>query len=174
MLRHYLPNSMRIVLWGDRQQFGLTPVEDDPDWRRWHDECYLEFYSDTQQQGIGDRICNAGYSVLKRLEFGGKSVLEIGPGIIRHLDFIDEVPACYTIVDVKNEFLETADQQLTEREYPHKAVLLTEAGRLPFEDDSFDYIISFYSLEHLHPLHRYLAEIKRNLKPGAVLVGAIP
>jgi SAM-dependent methyltransferase len=45
---------------------------------------------------------------------------------------------------------------------------------LPFENESFDLLLSFYSLEHLHPLERYLAQFRRVLRPGGLLVGAIP
>ena len=35
-------------------------------------------------------------------------------------------------------------------------------------------MVSFYSLEHLYPLEPYVAGILRVLKPGGVLIGAIP
>jgi SAM-dependent methyltransferase len=37
-----------------------------------------------------------------------------------------------------------------------------------------DVVVSFYSLEHLYPLAPYLRELHRVLRPGGVLVGAIP
>src|SRR5690606_25521567 len=35
---------------------------------------------------------------------------------------------------------------------------------LPFEDDSFDTVLSFQVFEHVHDTHRYLSEIRRVLK----------
>ena len=57
-----------------------------------------------------------------------------------------------------------------------RSVLMDDqAGHeLPFDNGQFDLVISFYSLEHLHPLDRYLVEINRVLVPGGQLVGAIP
>ena len=45
---------------------------------------------------------------------------------------------------------------------------------MPLDDESVDIVISFYSLEHIFPLEKYLADIKRVLKKDGVLVGAIP
>ena len=47
-------------------------------------------------------------------------------------------------------------------------------SKLPFEDNSFDRIISFYALEHIHPLQPYIKDLYRILKPGGKLIGAIP
>jgi SAM-dependent methyltransferase len=41
-------------------------------------------------------------------------------------------------------------------------------------DGSIDVVVSFYSLEHLYPLEPHVREIRRVLKPGGVLVGAVP
>ncbi len=174
MLRHLLPNALQKVLWGDRKKYGKDPADDDPEWRLWHDQHYLEFYSETQRQGIGERVCNAGYPVLRKLGFSQKSILEIGPGIIRHLEFIDEVPASYTIVDTKTAFLDGAERQLRDRGFSCESVIVERGAGLPFESGKFDCIISFYSLEHLHPLDKYLGEFERVMKSGAVLAGAIP
>jgi ubiquinone/menaquinone biosynthesis C-methylase UbiE len=48
------------------------------------------------------------------------------------------------------------------------------AHDLPIENESIDVLISFYSLEHMHPLEIYLTEFKRVLRPGGLLAGAIP
>ncbi len=37
-----------------------------------------------------------------------------------------------------------------------------------------DVIVSFYSLEHMYPLEEYTGEFSRILRPGGLLVGAIP
>jgi SAM-dependent methyltransferase len=42
------------------------------------------------------------------------------------------------------------------------------------DDGSIDVIISFYSMEHMYPIENYLKEFRRVLRPGGLLVGAIP
>ena len=46
--------------------------------------------------------------------------------------------------------------------------------QLPFDDEQVDVVLSFYSLEHLHPLSTAVDEMIRVLRPGGALVGAIP
>ena len=43
-----------------------------------------------------------------------------------------------------------------------------EGGRLPFDDDSFDLVISDQVFEHVVPLEASIREIERVLKPGGV------
>ena len=47
-------------------------------------------------------------------------------------------------------------------------------NKLPFDDNSFDLIMSFYSLEHIYPLDKYLEELNRVLRKNGRLIGAIP
>lgn len=44
------------------------------------------------------------------------------------------------------------------------------AEALPFEDDSFDVVISRYSAHHWHDVGKALREVRRVLKPGGVVV----
>jgi SAM-dependent methyltransferase len=53
-------------------------------------------------------------------------------------------------------------------------VLRGIADRLPFADASFDVVSAFDVLEHLHEPESTLAEARRVLKPGGVLIGATP
>ena len=46
--------------------------------------------------------------------------------------------------------------------------------RIPFDDDTFDCVISFYVLEHVQNWEQSLAEIKRVLKPGGTSLHIFP
>ena len=49
-----------------------------------------------------------------------------------------------------------------------------EGGRLPFDDDSFDLVISDQVFEHVVPIEESLAEIDRVLRPGGVTYHHFP
>jgi SAM-dependent methyltransferase len=176
MLRDLISSQLSIVLWGNRKQFGLIQDNEDLDWKIWQEKAYSDFYQNTQQRGIGDRVNRMAYPVIGRIDFDGKRVLEIGPGIIRHLEYIKNTPTKYTILDISEDLLRMSGKQLGAAGVHCETFLLArESGsELPFRDESFDIVISFNSLEHLHPVENYLVEIKRILKRGGQVVGGIP
>ena len=175
-IRKNVPYWIYKKVWGDRKKFGLQPDVHDFDWKIWQDKAFNDFYPTTQQQGIGDRVSRMAYPVISRVDFGDKHVLEIGPGMIRHLPYINGKLARYTICDINEDVLGMAEKQLKDTAIPCETVLLSRKneGRLPFVEKSFDIVISFNSLEHLYPLDRYLFEIKRILKSGGQFIGGIP
>lgn len=168
MIRNLLPYFIVKVLFGDRKQFGTSPDIVNNDWLIWQDKAFSDFYGNTQQKGIGNWVCNLAYPVAEKVDFNGKKILEVGPGIIRHLPYIKSKPARYTICDINEDVLGMAKKQLKEAEIPCETVFLDRESdsELPFADESFDVIISFNSLEHLNPLDSYLVEITRILKRG--------
>lgn len=176
MINRYLPFSIRNALFGDRDEFGTIPNPCDSDWKIWQDKKFSDFYQNTQQRGIGVKVSRMAYPIISCIDFGDKNVLEVGPGIIRHLQYIQNKPARYTICDINEDVLGIAEKQLRDVEIPCEAVLLSNENesKLPFADESFEVIVSFNSLEHLYPLDSYLSEMKRILKIGGQLVGCIP
>ena len=55
-----------------------------------------------------------------------------------------------------------------------KADVLWDGNIMPFEDQSFDVVISTEVLEHVPDPEKYLAEIKRVLKPGGIFFFTVP
>jgi SAM-dependent methyltransferase len=47
-------------------------------------------------------------------------------------------------------------------------------GRLPFDDDTFDVIVSDQVFEHVVPLHASVAELERVVKPGGIMYHHFP
>ncbi len=86
------------------------------------------------------------------------------------------IPRRYHIVDVSSRMLDDTSKILREKGIDYCSSLLPSgnSGELPFAPESFDILISFYSLEHIFPIQPYLSELERVLKPGGLLVGAIP
>ena len=55
----------------------------------------------------------------------------------------------------------------------NKSDFLADAHSIPFKDESFDCIISYAVLEHLHNPCIAIHEVERVLKPGGIYVGAV-
>jgi SAM-dependent methyltransferase len=173
MIRTWLPQRLRAPLWGDRERHGLVIRSDDPCWVEWR-RTSLAFYEANQRAGIGTRINDAGYRVMSRVDLAGARVLEIGAGDIRHIPFWRGRPAEYLLADVDAAMLAKARTRLEEAGVAHRAFEVQRGGGLALADGSVDVVVSFYSLEHLYPLAPYVRELHRVLRPGGVLVGAIP
>lgn len=173
LIRNYLPQAFSVPLWGDRSQYGLIPWEDDPCWKEWQ-RVQVNKYEITSRKGIGIIVCDTGYRVMAELDLDDKVVLEIGPGDIRHIKYWRGKPREYILVDVSKGMMQKAENVLKHKDVNFRAVLLSRDQSLPLADASVDVIVSFYSLEHIYPLDPYLKELKRILKPGGLLAGAIP
>jgi SAM-dependent methyltransferase len=170
-----LPSSVFKLLWGDRKKFGPLPDPADSEWRRWQEQVSLMVARD-RLRGFTEIVHRLGYRILRRVNVEGRRVLEIGPGFIPYLPFFQSRPDLYIICDISREFLEKAENMLSENGFPVQAFLLnqSETFGLPLDDESVDFVVSFYSLEHFHPLDEYLSEIRRVLKVGGKIVGAVP
>lgn len=172
-LRKIFPRAVHARLWGDRERFGLTVDPADADWLKYQ-ATVSDFYRETQRAGIGVRVNDAGYSVMRELDLTGKTVLEVGPGDVRHLRHWNGMPAKYLLADISEDMMQFARTRLSSQGVQHETLMLRREQALPLEDASVDVIVSFYSLEHMYPLQPYLDEMLRVLKPGGVLIGAVP
>lgn len=172
-IRKWLPEALATPLWGNRKKWGLEVNADDTCWRQWQ-KTYTNFYSENQRTGVGKKINDAGYQVMSAIDLTGKQVLEIGAGDIRHLQYMKGKPNEYVLADVSSEMMAFAQKKLAEQAITHRGILVQRNQTLPLSDQSMDIIVSFYSLEHLYPLRPYLEDMHRVLKPGGILIGAIP
>ncbi len=173
MIRNFLPHFVCTPLWGDRRKYGSTIQEKDACWSAWQ-QSYLDFYHANQRQGVGTKVNDAGYKIMKALDLKDKTILEIGPGDIRHVQFWKNRPSCVILADVQQAMLDKSSKILNDQRVATQTLLMHRNKALPLEDDSVDIILTFYSLEHIYPLPHYLSELKRVLKSDGFLAGAIP
>lgn len=149
---------------------------------------YDESYFRTACEGYDEFNASEGEHLSRRLASAfalaevaaGMRVLDVGCGrgeILRHAARLgaDAIGIDYAEVAVR------MSQQVIEPlegVVPGKtAVLLADAKRLPFNDASFDRVLMFDVVEHLHPweLDQALAEVSRVLKPdGSFIVHTAP
>lgn len=177
LMSYLMPDFVSAPLFGDRKKWGLVIKQDDPCWKEWTEKVYFDFYYANQKSGAGKGVNDAGYKVMGSVDMAGKRVLEIGPGDIRHLPYWKqtETPPHFVIADIEQGMLQKSSRVLSEANVPHETRLLQRGEeKLPFADNEFDMVVSFYSLEHIYPLPPFLDELKRVIKPGGELVGAIP
>ena len=172
---HRLPHIIGARLFGDRRRFGLVVQPEDPCWKEWQ-TVFSDLYYSSQKQSVGKIVNDAGYRVMERIDLAGKTMLEVGPGDISHIEHWSGRPARYVIADVREAMLEASGHRLAERRVRYESTLLerSDDGTLPYDAESFDIIVSFYALEHLYPFDHHLGGMLRVLKPGGLLVGAIP
>ena len=174
MLYKYLPYFIFKPLFGDRKKWGLQTDYNDSDFIKWQQDCYLQFYNDTQKGTIGTKVNHLGISIMKEIDLTGKIVLEVGPGIIEHLEYNKTKPKSYILADIKKEFLELSSKSLRKYGVYSVETIQVKGLTIPLQDNSVDIIVTFHQLEHIYELDQYLQELKRILKPGGILVGAVP
>jgi len=100
-----------------------------------------------------------------------KRVLEVGFGEGYGVGRLSENCSSYDAVDVTDEWIESA-----KRKYGRENVTfrLYDGKVLPYEDQSFDVVISMQVIEHIKDYKNYLLEIKRVLRPSGLAILGTP
>jgi len=99
----------------------------------------------------------------------GLNVLEVGCGVGDFAIYLSEQKANVTAVDFSSRAIELAkEKSRTQNKIVNFQV--ADAQALPFEDNSFDLILSCECLEHVSVPQLALAEFYRVLKPSGHLV----
>lgn len=173
-LGHRLPRALSVPLYGDRERFGLVPDRTDPSWIEWSERQY-DFYVSTQRDSVGLLVNRAGYRIMRHVALDGATVLEIGPADITHIPFWSGRPKHWVNLDYRANLLEIAAKKLDQIGVSHEEVIADpDERRLPFPDATFDLVVTFYAMEHFHPLQEHLTDLHRVLKPGGRIAGAVP
>lgn len=95
----------------------------------------------------------------------GGDVLDVGCGVGRVLDLVADAQHSAAGIDISGSMLRVAEATLGKRATLHRG----SGWSLPFLNESFDGVYSTLCLQHQPPLairERYLAEIRRVLRPG--------
>lgn len=112
----------------------------------------------TSDNPIHQRLLKAYYVAQDMV---GGELLEIGCGEGRGIELLTSKVNSYSAVDKIDEVV----VQLSEK-YKEATIIQATIPPLPFEDNSFNSIVSFQVIEHIKDDATYLKEIHRILKPG--------
>lgn len=98
-------------------------------------------------------------------------VLEVGAGSgFYSATVAGQVPeGCLTVLDLQPEMLKKAEEKLRARGASNVLYALADAGRLPFEQESFDAIFLVAVLGEIVERRSFLGEALRVLKPRGLL-----
>lgn len=101
----------------------------------------------------------------------GKKVLDVASGEGYGSAFLATVAASVTGVDVSEETILFAQQKYS---LDNLQYIQGSAAALPFEDNSFDVVVSFETIEHLTEQEAMMDELARVLRPEGLLIISSP
>lgn len=121
---------------------------------------------------ILDLLHDYPYEYTKDLLSEGDRVLEVGFGWGGGAPVLQQVPGIrYEGIEVSPEAVEQAERNHGADEVRFRRY---DGRRIPFDDASFDAVLSSHVLEHVEDPDGYLSEIKRVTRPGGTVVIVTP
>ncbi|HUK98918.1 MAG TPA: class I SAM-dependent methyltransferase [Gaiellaceae bacterium] len=117
------------------------------------------------------KVERAGLGELRHrlVETASGRVLEIGTGTGANLDHYGPAVESLTLTEPEQPMLRRLEPRVRERA-PHATVLRAPAEDLPFDDGSFDTVVSTLVLCGVSDQPRALREVRRVLRPGGRLI----
>ncbi len=152
----------------DEDRIAYEKVE-----QKYHDDQEVSVYDRKRFGAPGGRFLNQRQiaTVLELIGATPCSVLEAGCGTGRFTFEVARAGHQVTAIDYSAAMLDSCrERQAGEPEGGRVAFQQASIFELPFEDESFDAILSVHVLMHLPDYERALAELIRVLRPGGRLV----
>jgi ubiquinone/menaquinone biosynthesis C-methylase UbiE len=131
------------------------------------DKNSLEYFRRVEADRYSQQPWQHGY--FRFGDFGGKKVLEIGIGQGTDLLQFGKAGAACHGVDITDNHITLTTRNFALHGLPVD-IRKSDATRLPFPDATFDCVYSFGVIHHIPEADRVIAEVRRVLKPGGVLM----
>jgi SAM-dependent methyltransferase len=106
----------------------------------------------------------------RSLEPARGNTLEIGFGTGLNLPYYPQTVTRLTAIDSENMLEDRVENRVASCPFPVTRMRLDAQGRLPFEDHSFDTVVTTLTLCSIPDAAAALNEIRRALKPGGLYV----
>jgi ubiquinone/menaquinone biosynthesis C-methylase UbiE len=106
----------------------------------------------------------------RALEPARGETLEIGFGTGLNLPYYPEGATKLTVIDSENMLPERVESRIAACPIPVTKMRLDAQGRLPFDDHTFDTVVTTLTLCSITDAAAALAEVRRVLKPGGQFV----
>jgi UDP-N-acetylglucosamine transferase subunit ALG13/ubiquinone/menaquinone biosynthesis C-methylase UbiE len=135
-----------------------------------HWNVYHEQWADRREIPANPRIIRA---ICSTLDIKKKKILEVGSGSGRDSIYLAKIGADNYLVDYVEAPLKIANE-IAEREKLKITAIKTDAKKLPFPDDNFDFIFSGGLIEHFTEPEHLIKEQVRVLKKGGYLLIDVP
>lgn len=134
------------------------------------DKTTAEYYDAVERERFAQQAWTRSY--FRYDQFAGKKVLEIGVGQGTDLMQFAKAGADCHGIDITHNHLSLTQMNF---DVHGKTVDLREADatKIPFPDNYFDCVYSFGVVHHIPEIEEVLAEAKRVLKPGGILMIAV-
>jgi SAM-dependent methyltransferase len=119
----------------------------------------MDMSSDIRPKSLWQALMPDWDSIETVLPKGKGEALDIGAGTGRHRLPIEQAGYKWSGCDYQ--------------EKPENNVMKADAHGLPFSDDIFDLVNIWQVMEYLHDPWQAMAEIRRVLKPGGIIIGSV-
>lgn len=101
----------------------------------------------------------------------GKNVLDAACGVGYGTQLLAKSASSVTGVDYSEDAIAYAKEHYSSKNVSFD---VSDATKMPYKDASFDVVISFETIEHIHNPTAFVKEVRRVLKPGGVFVVSTP
>lgn len=129
----------------------------------WGDQKYYERISRV------DNLSHPGFLLAKKYSVNANNILDVGCGDGSKLAQLGSKNSQLTGCEMGQAGIDVG-----KRKYPKIKFILLTNEKLPFEDSSFDFVCSFFVLEHIQSPGLVIEEMIRVLKPEGQLVLLAP
>jgi len=125
---------------------------------------------------ISKIIRNIQYRELRKIDFRGKTVLEIGPGAhMDHYRYWNAKPKLYTVADIDYNYIKSISEECYKlgfnSRYVHSMIIYEDWIDLYYMQ-KYDIVIAFNLLEHVKNIDEKLYHLKELTKE--TFIGSIP
>ena len=135
---------------------------------KYFEDSYLNlYYSDSS-----GKLMKKGHQLMENFNFDKHDdILEVGAGFMPHISFLKNKFKNYYAIDIHTAFKAS---DFYRDNFPEIKFDYYDGKKIPFNDNTFDRIISSHCIEHIPDPENHLLELTRVLKNNGIITFALP